>query len=154
MAKGRKTGGRNIQPGQVLNPHGSRLHNPAWRAVKAMTHDDMAALLRFVSNSSLSEVEKAAKADDTPMLQRCVMNCFVTATKKGDTQALERLLGRMIGNKPTEVVVRNPDGESFRSRQPTAQELLAELAAIEAREQARQAAKAPKSPTEAKPGAK
>ena len=163
MAKGQGRGSNNPnaaanlkpwKPGQSGNPEGSRLHNPAWRAVQAMTHDDMAALLLFVSHSSLAEVEKAAKSDDTPMLQRCVMNCFVTATKKGDTQALERLLGRMIGNKPTEIVVRNPDGESFRSRQPTAKELLAELEAIEARERARQAAKPPKPPAEAKPGAK
>lgn len=139
------------KPGESGNPQGGRLHNPAWRALKQMSHEDLAALLTFISNATLAEVKAMGQAPDTPMLQRCVLNCFAKATTKGDTQALERLLSRMIGNKPTEVVVRNPEGESFRSRQPTAEELMAELAAIEAREKAR-AEPTPAPVTEAKPG--
>lgn len=121
------------KPGQSGNPDGGRLHNPAWKAVKQMSHEDLSALLHFVSHTELIEVERAAKDPTTPMLQRLVMNCFVTATKKGDAKAFDSLMNRMVGPRPQVVELRNPEGESFRTRAPSIEEVKAELDAIRAR---------------------
>jgi hypothetical protein len=133
MAKGKKTGGRDFKPGQSGNPLGSRLHNPAWKAARRMTYDELASLLTFVANATPDELKESIANPETPVLHAAVMKCFAGVIKSGKTQDLERLITLMAGVRPKEVILRNPEGESFRTREPSIEEIKAELAAIEAR---------------------
>ena len=141
MARGRKTGGRDIPKGVSLNPHGARLHNPMYKALKRMTQQDIADIMLWVANATAGEMKAAAIDPEAPILRSTIAKCFSEAHNKGDTAALERLLTRMVGPPPQVVEMRNPEGESFRTQALTKEEAEAELARIRAARAVREATK-------------
>jgi hypothetical protein len=103
MAKGKKTGGRDIKPGQVLNPLGAKSRDPmkiAIRQVTAATYKEVADLILEGNVEGL----KAIVSDPNSSVMRVwIAKAAATAIQKGDLGPLEQILNRAIG-KPKENV--------------------------------------------------
>ena len=132
---------KKFKPGTSGNPAGSRLHNPAFKAMRKMSQGELADVMLYVANSNMDELIEASKNGKLPSLQAAVVRCFAMMIKKGDSAAFDRLMNRMVGQVKQVVEVKNPEGEAFRTQQMSAEEIAKELAEIEAREKARHGSK-------------
>lgn len=107
MAYGRKTGGRDIQKGQVLNPRGAAAHDPLVREIKKMTKESVAEMLQAILHATPDEV-----IDYQPktLLEDWVLKGIIVAKRKGDLAPLNALLDRIIGKVKDNVAVEGDVG--------------------------------------------
>jgi len=135
MTWGRKTGGRNIQKGQVLNPHGGRLHNPLYKALKKMSQAELSAILNTVMSCNLEELQKMASDKDAPIPVVWLAKTVEQGIKKGDVDAFDKLMNRLVGPVKHSVALSNDGDDPFRIEDKSAAELKTMLAGFVARAQ-------------------
>jgi hypothetical protein len=107
MALGKKTGGRDVQKGQVLNPKGAGAHNPLVKEIRKMTKESIAEMLQAILHSSPDDV-----IDYKPktLLEDWVMKGIIVAKRKGDLTPLNALLDRVVGKVKDNVAVEGDVG--------------------------------------------
>lgn len=117
MTQGRKTGGRDFQPGHKL-AKGRPLIPDDLKEVKKLTPDIAERMLIKFMGMSMDEIKATAEDPTTPALHKIVCQIIVKAAEYGDTQRMEFLFNRTIGrvldkvevSAPTPFVIRRPDG--------------------------------------------
>ena len=102
MAKGMKTGGRDIQKGQVLNPHGAKTHNPMVKAVRNLTKERVAEIIEEILTTDPADAHEMRGKAKTVM-EAWLMAGIQKAVKNGDLVPLNALLDRLIGKVKDQV---------------------------------------------------
>ena len=115
MAKGKKTGGRDIEPGQVLNPNGRpKTPDDIKEARKLNRFEVERAITKYLycSPKELEAYAREAKNPETELtaLDLCVISIVTAAVNRSDMARFNFLLDRTIGKVPTklEATVENP----------------------------------------------
>lgn len=103
MAKGMKTGGRNFPPGNNANPLGPAAHNPAKRAMKRLTTDDLQDIGSLILKGDLPSLQAVAKDPTATVLRVWLASIAVKAINKGDPAALNMILDRLVGKPKAHV---------------------------------------------------
>jgi predicted YcjX-like family ATPase len=131
MAKGRKTGGRNIQKGQVLNPKGAGAVSPALRAVRRLSQMQIAEIGTLILEGTISDLEKLKDDKNASILKMLFATVAAKAMKQGDHAALSSLLDRIVG-KPKQVVeMSGPEGAPIEMSNVSEAERMERIAKIE-----------------------
>lgn len=118
MARGKKTGGKNWQPGQSGNPAGGPGLPQDLRDTRKMTSADVTRILTMLMD--LSPTERLAYQPKTT-LEEIVLSLVGKAIEDGCTNRLNLLFDRIIGKVkdklevtlPTPFIVRRQDGSEI-----------------------------------------
>lgn len=94
-----------FKKGQSGNPQGSRLHNPAIRALRKLTVETYREVIELVLQGKVSDLQEMAKNPDTPAVQVGIAVAFLKAIKNGDYDVIERIAERIVGKIPEVVTV-------------------------------------------------
>ena len=105
MAKGKKTGGRDIKKGDVLNPRGAASHNPDLKAVRRMTHDDVSEVGQLIVEGNIEKLKSAKDDPSSSVLKVWFCSVAIKAIDRGDAGALSVLLDRIVGKVKEKVEV-------------------------------------------------
>ena len=97
MAKGKKTGGRDIKPGQVLNPNGARGYPEEIKNLSKWTAIEFRAYVLQYLQLSLEELGEVLKNKDAPVIDHLIGKVLYEAIKRGDYQRMQAILDRCIG---------------------------------------------------------
>lgn len=103
MAKGKKTGGRNIKKGQVLNPLGGKAHCPETKVLRSLSRTQLKEILRMVLTKNIDELQALAQEPSTPLFQAAAASAALKAYSTGDWEYLEGPLARILGKVKEEV---------------------------------------------------
>lgn len=116
MALGKKTGGRDIQKGQVLNPKGRPRLPEYLKKARKMNKALFQEILQKYMSCNITQLKK--HLDDSQRaeskitaLEVVVIKVLYEAMKKGDEKKLDFLLTRLIGKVKDEVEVSGNGGE-------------------------------------------
>lgn len=98
MALGRKTGGRNFQPGQSGNPKGKTPLPPDIKGLKTLFNQEMVekTFIKYMM-MSVGEMAKVGEDKNLPAMDHVIMMIIRKAGLDGDQQRLDFLLNRTIG---------------------------------------------------------
>lgn len=110
MAKGKKTGGKNFQKGQVSNPLGGGAITPQVRAIRKITMEHIEEVGEIILDGNLTKLSELAKDPSTSVLKVWIAKAAAEGIRKGDLSSLEMILNRMIGKVRDKVDV---SGEGF-----------------------------------------
>ena len=112
MAHGRKTGGRDIKKGQVLNPRGGKAHDPVVRAIRKMTHNEIAEIGSMIIEGNLQDLTDLMenRRPDSSVLKVWMASIAVRAINRGDADALNKLLDRIVGRVRQDIGFLTPAG--------------------------------------------
>jgi hypothetical protein len=102
MAKGIKTGGRDIQKGQVLNPIGAKAHSPIVKAVRTLTKERVAEIIEGILTTDPADAHEM-KGKAKTVMEAWLMAGIQKAVKNGDLVPLNALLDRLIGKVKDQV---------------------------------------------------
>lgn len=105
MAKGVKTGGRDIKKGQVLNPDGRPVVPADLRKARVMNRNEFTRITNELLEKSGDELNAILIDKNTTSLKLIVCKIIVMAVTKGDYQRLNFLLDRIIGPVPKALAV-------------------------------------------------
>ncbi len=99
MAKGKKTGGKNFQPGVVTNPEGRPKIPEELKEVRRMTRSEVE--LRILELWQKPEPEIKAILDDpkTSLRDKMIMRVMLRAIAKGDHAGLGFIMDTTFGKK-------------------------------------------------------
>jgi len=103
MSKGKKTGGRDIKPGQVLNPKGNPVMPPIVKAIRISSKETVARIYWDVVNMTEAQIGVRLKDPNLPLLERNVLAAVLKDIAKGTITTVEKLMERTLG-KPKEVI--------------------------------------------------
>ncbi len=117
MAIGKKTGGRDFQPGEVANPSGRTPLPPALKESKRLNK----TTLEEIINKYLWDSEAAARAAEdakTPPVERWLVAIIAKGLATGDWSGFEWIAQRLVGKvkeqiehtQPVPFVVKHLDG--------------------------------------------
>lgn len=119
MAKGKKTGGKDFQPGQPGGPGRPTTPEDIKESRKFNQHE-LERVINKLLYLNRGELQVVIKAADTPMVELIVASILAQAAQKGDQQRKEWVVQRMIGKvkdqlevtTPTPFIVKRADGSS------------------------------------------
>lgn len=97
--------GRPFVKGQVTNPLGAGAHNQDLKALRRLTHDEIALLGTLVVNGNVKELERIKNDPESSALKIWFMAVVMKSIQKGDMQALNGFLDRVVGRVSNEVKV-------------------------------------------------
>jgi hypothetical protein len=91
--------------GEVHNPLGAGAHDKLIKAARRLTSEELAKVANIIISSTLLELKAMASDDNSTILQRMVMSLASRVIEKGDTQAWEALMSRLVGKVPDKIDV-------------------------------------------------
>ena len=97
MAKGKKTGGKNFQAGKSGNPLGAAVHNPEVKAIRRLTQADVADIGSLILEGNVEKLKEVQMDPTTTVLRVWICSVAIKAINRGDAQALNALLDRIVG---------------------------------------------------------
>lgn len=86
-----------IQKGQVLNPEGSRAHNPVLRALGRVSEKVYCEALSKAFLSTKEEMAALLENPEVTLLEELVGNAMLDAVKQKNYSFVERIADRLIG---------------------------------------------------------
>jgi len=110
MAKGKKTGGRNIKPGQVLNPRGGGAISPETRAIRSLTAEHLKDIADLILEGNVEKLKEIVTDPSSSVLRVWLAKAAATAIQKGDLGPLEVILNRSIGKVKEKVDLSASEG--------------------------------------------
>ena len=134
---GTKTGGRNILPGQVLNPRGAGAHNPEVKLIRRLTQDQIEEIGSLILEGRIGDLERMSLDKNTTGLKAMMASVIVKAWRKGDSTAMEAILSRVAGKLKERHEHTGKDGSPLippteEARAAKLTELLATIAMLDA----------------------
>ena len=100
MAKGKKTGGRNFQPGNNANPKGRpRLPEEVKAARRACGEKILRSLTKHLQGDR-TKLKAIVEDLNTPMLDLAVARVVYNAATKGDPASIKIILECVLGKNP------------------------------------------------------
>jgi len=120
MAKGYKSGGRDIKKGQVLNPNG-RPKIPEHLKGDKLTQAKVERIISAFSEMSSADLAIHLMQADTPMIERVIGAIYQKALDKGDFNSLDFIFNRSIGkvtekiqhSLPEPTIIKRSNGEEI-----------------------------------------
>jgi hypothetical protein len=103
MAKGKKTGGRNFQKGQVSNPRGGGALTPQTRALRKITIEHLEEIADLILQGNIEELKRLATDPSTSVMKVWIAKAAVAGMTSGNLHSLEIILNRVMG-RPRETV--------------------------------------------------
>ncbi len=95
-----------IQKGQVLNPEGSRAHNPILKALKKLTREEFCKVIEVACLSDIAALQAITKNTEASALQVGVARAMMKSVNKGDWGVLESIVSRVVGKIPDQLEVK------------------------------------------------
>lgn len=99
-----------FKKGQSGNPDGARKHNPIKRTIKRLTLKELKDLSCLLLDGDVEALKRIAKDPKTRSIKAMVASVAYRIVVKGDAQALNILLDRLVGKVPSPVRVSGHDG--------------------------------------------
>ena len=93
-----------FKKGQSGNPLGGKLHDPAVKAFKNLTKAEMVIVGNMIIKGDIEGIKELAKDPKANVLQAMIASVAARVISKGDMQALDVLLNRLIGKVKDEVL--------------------------------------------------
>jgi len=112
MALGRKTGGRNFEPGVTTNPKGRTPVPEYLKKARKMTKLKFEEILQKYIYCTSDELKEALLSKETTALELCVVKVLHESIRRGDQKRLEFILDRLIGKVKSELDVTS-NGETL-----------------------------------------
>lgn len=103
MAKGRKTGGKNFQPGVVTNPKGRPRIPDDIRMANELTKNEFIRVVNKYLYLTKEQIQAELKNSETPALNLMIIGLISKAVSEGDQHRLNFLLDRLLGKVPTPI---------------------------------------------------
>ena len=94
MAKPR---GKPFQKGNNANPIGALAHDPVIRKIRKMTHADIEEIGQVILEGNLEKLNAIKNDPNTSVLKLWICTIAIIAIKKGDVNALNSILDRIVG---------------------------------------------------------
>lgn len=111
MAKGTKTGGRNIKKGQVLNPKGRPKTHPELKKAREFTKHEVELIIHDVLGMSFKDLGTKLRNRSGSILKIMMMANAAKAISGGDPVRINFMLDRSVGKlKDT---LQHEAGETF-----------------------------------------
>lgn len=120
MAKGRKTGGKDVKPGERLNPHGRPPDPPELKQIKKLTKGDLALLLNKVLSAKPEELNDF----NGTVLEKWLASIVFHGIKSGDFSRLHPFIDRLLGKVPDKLELSELDSMSDEDLLQAAEEAL------------------------------
>ena len=95
MAIGRKTGGRDFEPGNNANPNGRPRVPEDVKQARKLTRMELERILNEYVYLSKGEITDRLKSTGTPALELIIGSIIVKAVTAGDQQRMNFLLDRL-----------------------------------------------------------
>lgn len=92
-----------FKKGNNANPLGGKLHDPEIRAIKRLTQDELKEVGTLVVKGDIEALKKLKEDSKCSVLQAMVASVAIRIISKGDMQALDVLLNRLIGKVKDEL---------------------------------------------------
>jgi hypothetical protein len=108
MARGKKTGGRDFQPGVSGNPKGGPGLPKDLRDARKLNQQELERVVNKYLNQSLPALMLAMQDECLPMLDMVVANILVQAAQAGDHHRFDFILNRLVGKVQDRVEVTLP----------------------------------------------
>lgn len=96
---------KKFKKGQSGNPLGGQLHNKELKAIRNLTEDEMIEIGSLVVKGSIDELKRIKDDPKTTVLKAMMASVAIKTIAKGDAQALEVLLNRLVGKVKDKVEV-------------------------------------------------
>jgi Uma2 family endonuclease len=104
MAKGKKTGGRDMKPGENwANPNGRPKLSPEVKAIQNLTNEKLITILNDLVGCTLPELKAKLADPAASVFTLTIGSVLKQALEKGDHQRIEFLLNRMLGKVKEQV---------------------------------------------------
>lgn len=92
-----KPRGKPFKPGQSGNPGGRALQTTKMKDLKKLTTTQLEELASLILTSNIEKLNEIAKSPTSSVLQVWVASGAMTGIKRGDLNALNAILDRIIG---------------------------------------------------------
>lgn len=122
MARGKKTGGKNFEPGNNANPNGRPPLPSDLKAARNLNKIEVSRIINKFMNMSSAEMTEELSKPDSKALETMIGKIISEAVKLGDYTRVDFLLNRMIGKVTDKVEHKLP--------KPTVIKLIGEDAAL------------------------
>lgn len=103
MSKGKKTGGRDVKPGERLNPSGQQKVPPIVKAIRISSKETVARLYWDVVNLTEEQIKHRLTHPMLTLLERNILAAVLKDVSRGTITTVEKLMERTLG-KPKEVI--------------------------------------------------
>lgn len=127
MAKGKKTGGRNFEPGNKANPKGGGAISPITRAIRKITKEHLEDIADLILDSNLEGLKALASDPNASVLKVWIAKAAAEGIRKGDIYSLESLLNRLLGKPKERVELSGPDGGAMEMKHTPVNERIKQL---------------------------
>ncbi len=91
--------GKPFTKGQIANPLGAKAHNENLKRVRKLTHDAIAEIGQLILDGDIDTITAISKNRKETVLRVWFANIALKAMHKGDWQALNPFLDRVIGKQ-------------------------------------------------------
>lgn len=109
MAVGRKTGGKNFEPGNKLGTGRPQLPEHIKEARK-LTRERFEEILYKYFDSSKKEIDDAYASPETPAIDLIVLKILIESIKYGDHANFNMILDRVVGPMSKKIDMTSSDG--------------------------------------------
>lgn len=97
---------KGFMKGVAANPRGSSERSRKLAAIKRLTIDELAEAGTLILNSNRGELEDIKANPNTSVLQYWLIGLIGESLKKGDMQAFDTFMTRLIGKPPDQPTTR------------------------------------------------
>lgn len=98
-----------FKKGQSGNPEGARAHNPAIKALKALTIESFREIIELVMKGNLQSLKSVINDPDTSAVQVGIAKAFLKAIRNGDYTVIEKIAERIVGKIPDQLNITSPE---------------------------------------------
>lgn len=110
MARGKKTGGRDFKPGQVANPLGAGAGDPVMKAIRRLTHAQLAEVGCLIIEQNPEKLKDIMKDPASTSIKVWFAAICLKGIQKGDAHAMDVLMNRIVGKVKEKVDLTSSDG--------------------------------------------
>lgn len=106
MARGKLEPGmkeKQFKKGKSGNPLGGKLHDSEMRMLKKLTKEELKEVGNLVLMNNVDELRKIGRDPNASALKTMLASVCVRVISKGDMQAFDTLLNRLIGKVKDEI---------------------------------------------------
>lgn len=89
--------GKRFKKGVVTNPKGAGAHNPDVKAIRRLTQADVADIGSLILEGNVEKLKEVQIDPTTTVLRVWICSVAIKAINRGDAQALNALLDRIVG---------------------------------------------------------
>ncbi len=103
--KPKKVVGRPFKKGVSGNPLGRAIEDPAMRMVRHLTKQELVEIGNLVIKNNMKQLQAIAKDPNASVIKTMIASVAVKIVTRGDMQALDVLLNRLIGKVRDDVSI-------------------------------------------------